>query len=45
MLKKGNNSEYDMIQRIFKLCESQMYLTVLIPKYKHTYDQINQIKI
>ena len=43
--KKENNSEYDIIQRIFKWCESYMYLIVLMPNYKYTYDQINLIEI
>ena len=44
MLKKGNNSEYDIIQIIFKCCESEMYLIVLLPNYKRMYDQINLIE-
>ena len=43
--KKANNSEYDIIQRIFKWCESEMYLIVLLRNYKHTYDLIDLIKI
>ena len=42
MLKK--QSEYDIIQKIFKLCESDMYLEVLLPNYKHMYDQIDLIE-
>ena len=45
MLEKGNNSEYDIIQIIFKCCESEMYLIVLLPNYKRTYYQINQTEI
>ena len=44
MLKKGNKLEYDIIQIMFKFCESEMYLIVLLPKYKRTYDQINLIE-
>ena len=44
MLKKGNKSEYDIIQIIFRCCESEMYLIVLLPKYKRSYDQIDLIK-
>ena len=29
MIKKVNKSEYDIIQIIFKWCESEMYLIVL----------------
>ena len=36
--------EYDIIQIIFKCCESEMYLILLLPNYKRTYDQINMIK-
>ena len=42
--KKGNNLEYDVIQKIFKLCESEMYLIVLLPNYKRTDDQIDLIE-
>ena len=42
--KKRNNLEYDIIQIIFKCCESEMYLIVLLPHYKRTYDQIDQIE-
>ena len=42
--EKENYSEYDIIQKILKICESDMYLLVLIPNYKHTYDQIYLIK-
>ena len=44
MIKKGNNLEYDIIQIIFKCCESYMYLIVLLPNYKCTYDQVDPIK-
>ena len=44
MQKKRNNLEYDIIQIISKCCESEMYLIVLLPNYKHTYDQINLIE-
>ena len=43
--KKGDNPEYDIIQRILQWCESDMYIIVLLPNYKHTYDQIDQIEI
>ena len=42
--KKGNNSEYDIINIIFKCCESEMYLIVLLPNYKCTYNHIDQIE-
>ena len=44
MLKKVNKSEYDIIQIIFKFCESWMYRIGLLPNYKRTYDQINLIE-
>ena len=42
MQKKQKNSEYDIIQIIFKCCESEMYIIVLLPNYKRTYDQIEK---
>ena len=42
--KKKKKSEYDIIQIIFKCCESEIYLIVLLPNYKRTYDQIDLIK-
>ena len=44
MQKKGNKSKYDIIHIIFKCCESEMYLIVLLPNYKRTYDQINLVE-
>ena len=44
MQKKGNKPEYDIIQIIFKCCESNMYLIVLLPNIKRTYNQINMIE-
>ena len=44
MIKKEIKSKYDIKQIIFKCCESEMYLIVLLPNYKRTYDQINQIE-
>ena len=45
MLKKKEiKPKYDIIQIIFKFCESEMYLIVLLPNYKCTYDQIDLIK-
>ena len=44
MLKKGKKPEYDINLIISKCCESEMYLIVLLPSYKRTYDQINQIE-
>ena len=44
MQKKGNKSEYDIIQITFKCCESEMYLIVLLPNYRHTCDQIDLIE-
>ena len=44
MLKKGNKSEYDIIQIIFKCYDSDMCLIVLLPDYKRTYDQIDLIE-
>ena len=44
MLKKRNKSKYDIIQIIFKCCELDMYLIVILPNYKQTYDQIYQIE-
>ena len=42
--KKGNKLEYDIIHIIFKCYESNMYLIVLLPNYKCTYDQIDLIQ-
>ena len=36
MQKKENKSEYHIIQIIFKCCESEMYLIVILPNYKRT---------
>ena len=44
MLKKRNKLEYDIIQIIFKCCESNMYLIVLLPNIKSTYNQIDLIE-
>ena len=44
MQKKEIKSEYDIIQIIFELCESEMYLIVQFPNYKRTCDQIDQIE-
>ena len=37
-------SKYDLRQIIFKCCVSQMYLIVLLPNRKRTYDQICLIR-
>ena len=42
--KQENNSECDIIQIIFKWCESEMYLIVLLPNHEHTYDHIDHIE-
>ena len=42
--KKGNMSKYDIILIKFKCYVSQMYLKVLLPNIKLTYDQIDLIK-
>ena len=44
MLKNKKKPEYDIIQIIFKCCESEMYLIVQLTNYKRTYDQIDLIK-
>ena len=44
MQKKENKPEYDIIQIISKCCESEMYIILLLPNYKRTYDQIDLIK-
>ena len=44
MQKKEIKSEYDILQIIFKCCESKMYLIVLLPNYKRLYDQIDLIE-
>ena len=44
MLKKRNKLEYDIIQIIFKCCESNMYLIVLLPNHKLTYNYMDMIK-
>ena len=36
--------EYEIIQIILKFCESEMYLIVLLPNYKRTYNQIDLIE-
>ena len=41
MQKKGNISKYDIIQIIFKLYVSQIYLIVLLPNIKRMYDRID----
>ena len=41
--KKRNMSIYDMIQRIFKCCVSQMYVIVLLPNLKRMYKKIDKI--
>ena len=43
-MQKKIKSKYDIIQIIFKCCESEMYLIVLLPNYKHTYEQIDLIE-
>ena len=42
--KKGDMSEYDITQIIFKCCVSYMYLIVLSSNLKCTYDQIDRVK-
>ena len=42
--KTVNVSKYDIIQIIFKCCVSQMYLIVLLPNIKQTYDQFDMIE-
>ena len=42
--KKENKLEYNILQIIFKCCESDMYLILLLPNYKRTYDQIDLAK-
>ena len=37
-------SKYDIIQIIFKFCVSKMYLIVLLPNIKFTYNHIDLIK-
>ena len=44
MQKKGNKSKYNIMQIIFKCCEPEMYLTVVLTNYKRTYNQINLIE-
>ena len=44
MQKKEIKLEYDIIQIIFKCCESDMYLIVLLPNYKRMYNQINLVE-
>ena len=41
MINKGNIPKYDIIQIIPKCCVSQMYLILLSPHIKHTYNQID----
>ena len=41
ILEKGNIPKYDIIQIIFKCYVSQMYLIVIPPNIKFTYDQNN----
>ena len=36
--------QYDIIQIIFKCCESDMCLIVLLPNYKRMYDHIDLIE-
>ena len=42
--KKVNMSKYDIIRIIFKGGASQMYIIVLLPNIKRTYNQIGLIK-
>ena len=44
MPKKVNKPEYDIIRIIFECCVSKMYLIVLLPFYKRTYDYIDMLK-
>ena len=44
MQKKEIRPEYDIIKIILKRCESDMYPILLLPNYKRTYDQIDQIE-
>ena len=44
MPEKGNKSEYNIIKIIFKCCESDIYIIVLLPNYKRTYNQIDLIE-
>ena len=44
MFKNNKKTEYDIIQIIFKLCVSNMYLILLLPNIKCKYDQINLIE-
>ena len=36
--------KYDIIKIKFKCCVSQMYLIVLVPNIKFTYDQVDLIE-
>ena len=40
----AKKTEYDIIQIIFKYCELEMYLIVLLPNYKRTYYHIDLIE-
>ena len=42
--KKGNMSKYDIIQRIFKCCVSQIYIIVLLSNMKRTHNHIGLIE-
>ena len=44
MLKKGNLSTYTIKLILLKCCVSQMYLIVLLPRIKDTYDKIDHIE-
>ena len=44
MQKIGNMSKYDIIWIIFKYYVSQMYLILMLPNIKRTYDQIDLIQ-
>ena len=41
---KNFKSKYDVKQIIFKFCESEMYIIVLLPHYKRTYNNIDLIE-
>ena len=43
MQNKIDKPEYDIIKIIFKCCVSKMYLIVMLPNIKCTYDQISLI--
>ena len=44
MFEKGYMPKYDIIRIIFNFCVLKMYLIVMLPRIKRTYDHIDLIE-